>query len=153
MDFTRAIEKMSPPSLKDFRVPQANFATVPDDFWAAQFHLRIAKGADRMSAQGTAAAKKSITKGQQMAREMAKQLGGVAVKAGSGGMTLMSKAEVKRRELIDAEKAKLAAREQPAAAPVLNSKGKKATKREIASRASVARGREKPTLTIVPAAP
>jgi hypothetical protein len=37
--------------------------------------------------------------------------------------------------------------------PVLNSKGKKATKREIASRASVARGREKPALTVVPAAP
>jgi len=70
-----------------------------------------------MSAQGTAAAKKSITKGEQMAREMAEQLGGVAVRSGSGGMTLMTKAEAERRKLIDAKRAKLDAQEQPALTP------------------------------------
>jgi hypothetical protein len=45
-----------------------------------------------MSAVATAAE----TKGQKMAREMAEQLGGIAVKSGTGGLTLVTKAEGER---------------------------------------------------------
>src|SRR6266851_1477355 len=62
-----------------------------------------------MSAVGT-----QITKSQRMTREISQKLGGVAVPSGSGRMTLVSKTEAGRRKLIDVERAKLDAAEQPA---------------------------------------
>ena len=78
--------------------------------------------------------------------EMRQQLGGMAVKSGTAGQTLVSKAEAERRKLIEQAKADLAAKEQAIKVPaevaeVVASKAKKAAKK--ATRKS---GAKKPSL-------
>ncbi len=73
------------------------------------------------------------TKGERMAMEMAQQLGGVAVKSGTGGMTLVSKAEAERRKLIDKAKADLAETDKAALDQIFDKPVQPGAKRPSAS--------------------
>src|SRR5713101_8134047 len=112
-----------------------------------------------MSAVGT-----QLTKGERMAAEMAQQLGGVVVRAGSGGLTMVTKAEAERRKLIDKAKADLAETDKAALdqifdKPVQAGVKKRATsgKRELAKMATTAQQVAEATpvaeVVEVPAAP
>src|SRR5438132_10581587 len=119
----------------------------------------LRKGAEPMSAQGTAAAKKSATKGQRLAGEMLHQLGGVAVPAGTDGRRIVSQMEAERNGKLAAAREAQRALDQEAdkdAQPVVE-KRKKAKRipaaLNIVPTPKAKKATKKPTLTVVPAAP